>query len=453
MKLLLPLFALTLSQVPLAGLVAQTYWVQVPTQNAPSPRRAALLVHDTVRDRIVLYGGYSGQYYQYDTWEFDGTDWSQRLTNQTPSGGRGAMAYDRGRQRTVLVTGNSSGALTWEYDGAQWTTVNLPQTPPVDGDALMVYDASRGVLVLVLDSPTAPGGATWEYDGFVWTQRLPLAALPPLAGAELVYDPLRARTLLHGGYNGQGNSGRTWEYDGAGWSLASNAWGNPVAYDFAFAFDAHRRRAVLFGGAGPNLALGTYEYDGTWQPRTQSGPSPRFGATMVYDAIRQQCVLFGGTATTFGGYYNDTYCYRALAPARALTFGQGCAGTGAAPGLLPAPYHVPYLGMAFTSQLYGVPYGQPSFLAFGLSRTNTAGVPLPLSLQTYGLNGCTLWISPDTTRFATGTGSNAAVTFQVPNTPGLVGVRFYEQGFALDPGGNAAGLIVTRALECTIGDA
>lgn len=414
------------------------------------------MVNDYLRDRMVMWGGVDANGTgQADTWEFDGTNWQQRSTAHTPYGnGRGAMAYDRSLACVVLVLVNLGQTQTWHYDGVDWLQVSPATTPSSSGQDLMVYDASRGVVVMWVQGNGSGAGETWEYDGFDWTRRLTAAAPPQRYDAGMVFDPLRGRTILHGGFVYGASPSITWEYDGNNWTAGPNAATNPAKTDFAFTFDAHRRRAVLFGGTGYPYSTATYEYDApNWTLRTSVGPSNRTGAAMAYDQVRQECVLFGGRDTSFSIVSSDTYRYRALAPASAVVFGQGCSGTSVAPGLLPQPYHVPYTGMNFGVQLYSLPYNQPSFVAAGFSRTTYAGLPLPLSLTTIGMTGCQLLVSGDVTLGTMGAGSNASLTLPIPLQPALVGAMFYLQGFALDLGGNPANVIDTRALECRVGSA
>src|SRR5262249_3203581 len=50
-----------------------------------------------------------------DTWEWDGTDWTERATASSPPARAGhVLAFDAARGRTVLF-GNTSFADTWEY--------------------------------------------------------------------------------------------------------------------------------------------------------------------------------------------------------------------------------------------------------------------------------------------------------------------------------------------------
>ena len=84
------------------------------------------------------------------------------------------------------------------------------------------------------------------------------------------------------------------------------------------AFDETRKVLVVFGGlsnANPNISLmesqDLWEWDpatGTWTDRTPAGskPSPRAGASMVYDSARNKFVIFGGRTST-GDNFDDTW--------------------------------------------------------------------------------------------------------------------------------------------------
>lgn len=72
----------------------------------------------------------------------------------------------------------------------------------------------------------------------------------------------------------------------------------------AMAYNAAGGVSVLFGGwTGASANGETWEWNGngtgTWTPRLVPGPSPREGHAMTYDSARNVCVLFGGGDGTF----------------------------------------------------------------------------------------------------------------------------------------------------------
>jgi N-acetylneuraminic acid mutarotase len=66
------------------------------------------------------------------------------------------------------------------------------------------------------------------------------------------------------------------------------------------AYDPSTKKVILFGGATPTALFNdTWAYDSTantWTKLKPSGtpPSPRVAASVAYDAVTQQLILFGG---------------------------------------------------------------------------------------------------------------------------------------------------------------
>ena len=74
---------------------------------APPPGRGYhAMAYDAVRQRVVLFGGSNTNTILNDTWEYDGTTWTQRTPATSPSArGAHAMAYDAARDVTGQVFG------------------------------------------------------------------------------------------------------------------------------------------------------------------------------------------------------------------------------------------------------------------------------------------------------------------------------------------------------------
>lgn len=75
-------------------------------------------------------------------------------------------------------------------------------------------------------------------------------------------------------------------------------------------YDRKRDRVVIYGGWDrPGDFRGrTWEWNGeTLTPVDSSGPSPRSGHALVWEPIREGCLLFGGRGVE--GYHDDTWIY------------------------------------------------------------------------------------------------------------------------------------------------
>jgi hypothetical protein len=205
-----------------------TSWSLVTTANSPPARFWHSMVFDSNRQRIVLFGGGDpdNAIYLNDTWEYDGTDWQQITTSHSPPQMLvRTMAFDSGRNRTVLVGGSGPGGRyndTWEYDGSDWKLVTTPVSPPApDVLAAMAYDTGRGRTVLTFEDGSLHL-ATWEYDGSTWTEvDTPTSPLGRW-GHSMVYDSFNQHVMLFGGYSPHYASGSslndTWKYDGNVWT-------------------------------------------------------------------------------------------------------------------------------------------------------------------------------------------------------------------------------------------
>jgi hypothetical protein len=117
------------------------------------------------------------------------------------------MAFDSVRNRVVLFGGRSNGvrmADTWEWDGSNWTQISTSSAPSARFWHSMAFDSQLGKTRVfggdhVAPFSLGPVNDTWEWDGASWTQDVTSAAPSPRAGQSMAYDSGRARTIVFGG--------------------------------------------------------------------------------------------------------------------------------------------------------------------------------------------------------------------------------------------------------------
>jgi hypothetical protein len=286
-------------------LLATSNWFQRSLATSPSPRCRHAMAYDSVRQKTVLFGGFSSTFHN-ETWEWDGTNWTQYFPVTSPSGrGFHAMAYDFVRQKTVLFGGcdnNNGGGVfnneTWEWDGTNWTLRSPTTSPSVRNSHAMAYDSVNKKIVLFGgNNGTVYNDEMWEWDGTNWLQHFSTTVTPSArCGHAMVYDSVRQKIVLFGG---NPSNNETWEWDVTNWTWTKRSpTTSPSARNsHMMAYDSFRQRTVLFGG----FALGagnteTWEWDGAnWTKRSPtSWPSARWGHAMAYDSFNQRTVLFGG---------------------------------------------------------------------------------------------------------------------------------------------------------------
>ena len=160
------------------------------------------MAYDATRGRVVLFGGLDGNF-RNDTWEWDGSTWSELSPPGSPSPRYGhAMAYNSVRGRVILFGGNDGRDCddTWEWDGSTWSELSPPGSPSPRSGHAMAYNSARGRIVLF-------GGwdgirrrnDTWEWDGSTWTELSPPGSPSPRTGHAMAYDVARDRVVLFGG--------------------------------------------------------------------------------------------------------------------------------------------------------------------------------------------------------------------------------------------------------------
>lgn len=445
-----------------APLAAQ--WAQIAAPTTPPARYYGGTTFDGIRGNTVVFGGaQASPGFRNDMWSFDGTDWTQLNPATLPSPrGHFQMVHDPVRDRIVMFGGRGgtgfNGQLlneTWEFDGTTWAQIATANTPAARQWFGMTYDAGRGVMVLyggqaaglLLDSDE-----TWEYDGINWSLRTPTVKPGPLENAAMCYHSLLGRVILFSGIDVQvGGTSSTWAWDGFNWSQLSIQGAVPAPRTFArLAYDDSRQAALLFGGMDPQngtLFTDMWEFDGVaWRQLPASGPVGRRGFGYVYDSLRQRTVLHGGLNQSFQGV-TDTWMFGP----ESSTFGQSCVGSATTPSL--AASTQPRVGRTFVASIGGLlPFAPVAVIATGFSSTNWNGTPLPLAMDTFGMPGCALFVSPDMAATLPASNGVANYALTIPADPWFVGQKFYQQGFSFEvPGFNAFGGTLSNATAMTIG--
>jgi hypothetical protein len=141
-------------------------WSEIPLMNLllPVGHNLPAAAFDSSRGRIVLTEASSRSVGPaLNVWESGAGVWqSITTTSKPPPRLEHAMAYDSIRQKVMLFGGSMGqiqGALsdTWEWSGAGWTELHPGQSPPESAGHALVFDAARGRLTLF------SGSDTWLY--------------------------------------------------------------------------------------------------------------------------------------------------------------------------------------------------------------------------------------------------------------------------------------------------
>jgi hypothetical protein len=157
-------------------------------------------------------------------------------------------------------------------------------------------------------------------------------------------------------------------------------------------------------------------------------------------------VLHGGVTPFFNGL-TDTWEYGASY----RLLGAGCIGSNGVPSL--ASTAVPRVGAPFVVRLGNLASNAVvAAFAAGFSNTTWTFGTLPADLSSFGLTGCTLYVSPEALVFMPVLAGAASLTLNIPASQALVGLELHQQGVSLDAGVNPAGMVLSNAMTALIGN-
>lgn len=192
--------------------------------------------------------------------------------------------------------------LTANAQSIEW---NQKKLTPRYGHTL-IFDPIRAESVLFGGRVGAASAETWRFDGFNW--KLHQGNGPSKRyDHDMVFDSTRGVSVLFGGNDDGFSRNDTWEWNGTNWThrmVNGPSW----RLRHAMAFDSRRGVTVLFGGITNNQGNAeTWEWNGNlWVQRSLPGPSQRAGHKMIFDSARGVTVLFGGLVWCCGGTWQES---------------------------------------------------------------------------------------------------------------------------------------------------
>ncbi|HEX3067032.1 MAG TPA: kelch repeat-containing protein [Thermoanaerobaculia bacterium] len=290
-----------------------TRWIETFPAHSPSARSGHLMVYDSARNRIVVFGGRHGKTNLNDTWSYDGNDWTQLFPPTSPSVRElTGQAYDSARDRIVMFGGylqtySADGNKltetplhdTWEFDGTTWKQI-LSDGPNVIRPTLE-YDPVRKQTIMIAAEPdkSATQMYAWDPVAAKWNQLTP-SVLPACAlGGEMTWQNSDNTILYTGAVCADSASTEdTYEWDGTNWTKIDLLLFVGRYFGSALTFDPDRQVAVLFGGAtiSSTVSSATFVYaNKAWLSAGDSRyPIPRSLFAFTTDPLKNVIDLYGG---------------------------------------------------------------------------------------------------------------------------------------------------------------
>ena len=295
-------------------------------------------IYDPVRDRMIVFGGLDGNARVNEVWALSlggSPEWTPLTPTGTPPAPRYVQSgiYDPVRDRLIIFGGDGEFGIylkdVWALSlsgDPTWTDISPAGGPPAGlHGSSAVYDPLRDRMLvfggLTSSSPFYPTDM-WalSLSGTpTWSMLAPTGTLPSgRYGHTAIYDPVRDRMIIFGGWDGASNLNDTWALSLSGtpaWDVVSPMGGVPLGRrEHAAIYDTARDRMVIFSGwdeAHPSLndawAL-SLSATPTWTNLAPAGtpPSMRYRSSAIYDPVRDRMIAFAG-GEVFGEQQNDAW--------------------------------------------------------------------------------------------------------------------------------------------------
>ena len=244
-----------------------TKWTRIAT-DGPSARNHASMIYDPAKQVVLLYGGRSGTFpnevVYTDTWEWNGTAWTQRATTGPGARVHQTMAYDRVRGRAILFGGFDMQAQTelldiWEWNGTAWTKSNATiNAATARGTG---FDEKTGMFFLFsADAAGAVHADVWN--GTTAVRRS--EAVPACLGNPVSTGSTRGG-LFSAEYCEASSAMQSYKFDGSTWTTLSGAQPTGPRINYTSAYDRDADKVYIFGGESlqGNIFGDTWAWDGT----------------------------------------------------------------------------------------------------------------------------------------------------------------------------------------------
>lgn len=308
-------FAVLLSTLssPMWVPAARAEWTQIAPTVTPEARDGAVVVYDPVRKAMVVFGGNATDISD-ETWLLHGDVWTKRSPAHSPPARSNAYAYwDGKREKVVMFGGNAPGqidrSVIWTWDGNDWSSFTPAANPNARRDAAVAYDSTRDRVVLfggVVDgSPDTTLADTWEFDGSTWTETTPTASPGDRGAALMGYDPSRQIIVLVNGYSEAASALRrdTWIYADGTWTEATSA-GAPQGSSFEMIWHPTLQKLMIVGRKETGT-LASWTFDGSmWSEHATSTLSlngiPE--ASLAFDSEQGVAVYLREEGQSYRGY-------------------------------------------------------------------------------------------------------------------------------------------------------
>lgn len=294
-------------------------WTEHSLFPLPLPRHSFGIAIDTHRNQMIVQGGATSDEVSKECWllPLDTKAWSKlpESAGQPAARWYHAAAYDPVRDRMIVHGGYSMDGSLYSISlngDPEWDPLPATGISAAAQQHQMVCDPVRDRMILIGGTASLTSIPVVDLNpALAWSTIAPTGTPPPadLIRPTAIYDPVRDRILMFGGYTSSpaGTRDELWELSLSGspaWTLLSPVGTPPPSRAHHTAiYDPAGDRMIVYGGyssgpSGPTLAdVWQLALSGTptWSPLAPGGnpgPGPRLGHTAVLDAERSRMLVY-----------------------------------------------------------------------------------------------------------------------------------------------------------------
>jgi len=298
----------------------------------PSTRSFSSMAYDSESDRVILFGGFTGDIdsegtINDETWAYDPSNyvWVELAPASSPPPlGDSFMVYDSESDRVILYGGSDThrGEIntTWAFDNNSNTWIEMAEGPSARMGHSMAYDAESDRVILFSGADYVDNAMTddkyqdtWAYDfnSDTWESMKPTISPQGRIHYQMTYNSVADKVVVWGGVVGANSTDQslwTYDYNANSWEENTFDGGPGTRANSEIIYDAESDRIILFGSSINE----TWAYDlakNSWESMEPEGSPGRLSFhSMVYSDKSDQLVLFGG-GLLYDKAKNNTWVY------------------------------------------------------------------------------------------------------------------------------------------------
>lgn len=269
--------------------------------SSPGPRTSAAMTWDAARGVVLLFGGLSpdtAARYPGTLWAWNGTAWTCLSAAGPPGRQDAELAFDPARGVAVLYGGRQRIATgmrqlsdTWEWNGTAWS--EKPDSAPGGRVHFVVAPVGGVDGVLMLGGAMDDDPAGWQWNGARWTKLTRTAPAGTIPNA--MFPDASGRTVflaVRPPQSGNAFAAELWRWGDAAWVRADS--GGPGFSPRAAAAATAEGLLLYLGWEPDNAPAVAWTWGSAGWKRVRADPGRRRSGVMAYDARRRVTVLYGG---------------------------------------------------------------------------------------------------------------------------------------------------------------